>query len=139
MKKLLILFVLGLFAFTNVYAEEVGATIPGYEGSVEQYVDTNVENSTVAEEEVIVTDDALLDVALGSLPEDTVMFDEEELETYRDAQMELEVDEDDDKALKDTGASSSMVTTIAVIALIVIVIAAGFVVLIKTGVIRKVA
>lgn len=137
MKKLVVLFVLGLFAFTNVYAEEVGATAPGYEGSVEQYVDTDVEDNQV-DEEVVVTDDALLDVALDSLPEDTVMFDEEDLETYRDAQMELELEEDD-KALKGADTSSTMVTTIAVISLIVIVIAAGFVVLIKTGVIRKVA
>ena len=138
MKKMLILFILGLFAFTNVYAEEVVAETPSNEGTVEQYVDTDVENNQT-DEEVIVTDDALLDVALDSLPEDTVMFDEEELETYRDAQMELEIEEEDDKALKGTDASGSMVTTIGVIALIVVVLAAGFVVLIKTGVIRKVA
>lgn len=137
MKKMLVLFILGLFAFTNVYAEEVVAETPSNEGTVEQYVDTDVENNQT-DEEVIVTDDALLDVALDSLPEDTVMFDEEELETYRDAQMELEIEEDD-KALKGTDASGSMVTTIGVIALIVVVLAAGFVVLIKTGVIRKVA
>ena len=137
MKKMLVLFILGLFAFTNVYAEEVVAETPSNEGTVEQYVDTDVENNQT-DEEVIVTDDALLDVALDSLPEDTVMFDEEELETYRDAQMELEIEEDD-KALKGTDASGSMVTTIGVIALIAVVLAAGFVVLIKTGVIRKVA
>lgn len=136
MKKLLILFVLGLFAFTNVYAEEVVANTPSNEGSVEQYVDTNVDGAKT-EEEVIVTDDSLLDVALESLPEDTVMFDEEELETYRNAQMELEVEED--RALEGNAGGSSVVTTAIIILVIAAVISAGFVVLIKTGAIRKVA
>ena len=132
MKKLLIVFLLGLFAFTNVYAEEV--TVESSDGTyVEEYIESDVE-AIKGQEGFTVTDDALLDIALDSLPEDTIMFDEEELETYRDVEMELETD-----GASTDDAKGNILTTLIIVLVVAAALIGGIVVLIKTGAIRKTA
>lgn len=132
MKKIMIVLLLGLFAFTNVYAEEI--TTDTSDGTyVEEYIDSDVE-AIKGQEGFTVTDDALLDIALDSLPEDTIMYDEEELETYRDVEMELETD-----GASTDDAKGSILTTLVIVLVIAAALIGGIVVLIKTGAIRKTA
>ena len=130
MKKLLIVFLLGLFAFTNVYAEEVTANTS--DGTyVEEYIESDVE-AIKGQEGFTVTDDALLDIALDSLPEDTIMFDEDELETYRDVEMELETD-----GVITEDAKGSILTTLIIVLVVAAALIGGIVVLIEMVIYKK--
>lgn len=134
LKRLFILFLaLGFFAVGTVRAEELVTeeAVPGV--VVNDEGETLVENNEIVESDgeaevdgdsYTVGADSLLDIALGTLPEDAVLAEDEE-ETYRDAEILLEEDLEDKKEEKE----ANILAILIVVVLIAAAAVAGIVVL----------
>ena len=129
LKKLFILFLaFGVFAVGTVRAEElvteevmVEETTPGI--VVNDEGETVVENNVIVEEDgeaevegdsYTVGADSLLDIALGTLPEDAVVADDEE--TYRDAEMVLEDELEEEKEEKEANIFAILIVVVLIAA-----------------------
>jgi hypothetical protein len=142
LKKLFILFIaFGLFTLGTVRAEEVVN-----DGTVEHEVDEGIvvddEGNTIIENnELIESDgqaevdgdsftidtDSLLDFAIEALPEDTVLADDVDGETYRDTEMVLEDETEKDIEKKE----ANIIAILLVVVLISAFVVGGIVLLTK--------